>query len=79
MIAGGLVIPPLTGGPFHLGHMAIADVGTHPAVDLAPGHTQKQTIGGKTGQLGVGGDVGIAVDQIIAKQPVGAIIGANLT
>ena len=73
-IPGGLVIAALADGPLLLGNFHIADQWRHGAPDLPPGLTDEQAVAGKGGQLGMGGDVGIAVAQIEAHQTVGTVV-----
>ena len=56
----------------------IADKGSHPSLELPPGGTHQQTVGHGSRDLGVGCGFGIAVDQVIAQQAVGAIGFADL-
>ena len=78
MVPGGLVVTPLADGPFLLGKARIHHQGRHFSVDLSPGQTQEQTVAGEGRQLGMGGNFGIAVDQIIAQQAVGAVVFPDL-
>ena len=76
MVPGGLVVAALTDGPFLLAETCVHDVGGHFAVDLAPGDAQQQAVAGKGGDMSVGGNLGIAVDQVIAQQAVGAVVSS---
>ena len=65
-------------GPFQFRQRHIAHIGCHHAPHLSPGHTHQQTVAGIGGNLGIGGDIGIAVHQIIAQQSAGAVIIPDL-
>ena len=45
---------------------------------LSPGEPQQKAVAGEGGQLGIGGHVGIAVDEIVAQKAVGPIALADL-
>ena len=78
VIPGGASPWALRGSPFPAAHAHVFDEGRHFPQHLSPGQTEQQTVAGERRQLGIGGDVGIAVDQIVAQQAVGAVILLNL-
>ena len=78
VIPGGASPGALRGGPFPAAHAHVFDEGRHFPQHLSPGQAEQQTVAGERRQLGIGGDVGIAVDQIVAQQAVGAVVLLNL-
>ena len=56
----------------------VFDKRRHFSQHLPPGQTEQKTVAGKGRQLGVGGHICIAVHQIIAQQPVGAVVFPDL-
>ena len=78
VVAAGLVITSLPHCPFLLGKVYIADEGSHFSVDLSTGQTQQHAVAGKSCDLGVRRNLGIAVAQVIAHQTVGTVIFLNL-
>ena len=78
VIPGGASPWALRGSPFPAAHAHVFDEGRHFPQHLSPGQTEQQTVAGKRRQLGIGGDVGVAIDQIVAQQAVGAVILLNL-
>ena len=61
-----------------MGKGDIADKGCHFALHLSTGQTEEQTVAGKSRQLGIGGHIRKAIDQIIAQQSVRAVVFPNL-
>ena len=78
VVPGGLVVATLADGPFLLAQACVHHIGGHFSVDLAPGQTQQQTVAGEGGQLGMGGNFRIAIDQIVAQQSVGTVVLPDL-
>jgi len=68
----------LTSGPLFDGYSDIAHQGRHLHAHSAPGQAQQQSVGGKCGKLGIGGHIGIAVDKVIAKKSVRAVVFPDL-
>ena len=78
VIPGGASPGALGGSPLPAAHAHVFDEGSHFPQHLPPCQAEQQTVAGERRQLGIGGDVGVAVDQIVAQQAVGAVILLNL-
>ena len=75
---GAGAAPGLLGrGPLPGRQAHIAEQRQHFAGHLSPGQAQEQAIAGEGRQLGVGGHVCIAVDQVVAQKAVGAVALLN--
>ena len=68
----------LGGSPFPGGKLDILDEGGHFPQHLPPGQTQQQTVAGEGRQLGIRGNLRVTVHQVIAHEPVGAIVFLDL-
>ena len=65
---------PLGCRPLPAAQADIFDERGHFPQHLPPGHTEKQSVAGKRRQLGIGGHIRIAVDQVIPQKAVGTVV-----
>ena len=68
----------LAARPFPDGKANVAHQRRLPAGQPVAGQTHQNAVGGKRGDLGIGGNFRTAVDQIVAEEAVGAIVGLDL-